>query len=28
MAKTYKSKALAAAHENVSDLYRLGMVDK
>jgi hypothetical protein len=28
MAKTYKNKALAAAHENISDLYRLGMVDK
>jgi putative transcriptional regulator len=28
MAKTYKSKALAAAHENISDLYRLGLIDK
>ncbi len=28
MAKTYKSKALAAIHENVSDLYRVGAVDR
>ncbi len=28
VAKTYKSKALAELHENVSDLYRLGMIDK
>ena len=28
MAKTYKSKAMAALHENVSDLYRAGMIDK
>jgi putative transcriptional regulator len=28
MAKTYKSKALAALHENVSDLCRVGMIDK
>ena len=28
MAKTYKSKALAEAHENASDLYRLGLIDK
>jgi putative transcriptional regulator len=28
MVKTYKSKALAAAHENVSDLFRLGLVDR
>lgn len=28
MAKTYKSRALAEAHENASDLYRLGLIDK
>ena len=28
MVKTYKSKAMAALHENVSDLYRVGMIDK
>lgn len=28
MAKAYKSKALAELHENVSDLYGLGMIDK
>jgi putative transcriptional regulator len=28
MAKTYKSEALAALHENASDLYRVGMIDK
>lgn len=28
MAKTYKSKAMAALHENVGDLYRIGMVDR
>jgi putative transcriptional regulator len=28
MAKTYKSKSLAALHENVSDLYRAGAIDK
>ena len=28
MAKTYKSEALAALHENVSDLYRVGVIDK
>jgi putative transcriptional regulator len=26
--KTYKSKTMAALHENVSDLYRVGMIDK
>ncbi len=28
MAKTYNSKAMAALHENASDLYRLGLIDK
>ena len=28
MAKTYKSRALAELHENVSDLYRAGAIDK
>jgi putative transcriptional regulator len=28
MAKTYKSKAMAALHENASDLYRVGAIDK
>jgi hypothetical protein len=28
IAKTCKSKALAALHENVSDLYRAGGIDK
>jgi putative transcriptional regulator len=28
MAKTYKNRALAEAHENASDLYRLGLIDK
>jgi putative transcriptional regulator len=28
MVKTYKSKAMAALHENVNDLYRVGMIDK
>lgn len=28
MAKTYKSEALAALHENVADLYRVGAIDK
>ena len=28
MSKAYKSKAMAALHENVSDLYRVGMIDK
>lgn len=28
MVKTYKSKATAALHENVSDLFRVGMIDK
>src|ERR1035441_6224573 len=28
MAKTYPSRALAEAHENAGDLYRLGLIDK
>ena len=28
MAKTYPSRALAEAHENARDLYRLGLIDK
>jgi putative transcriptional regulator len=28
MAKTYKSEAFAALHENVSDLYHVGAIDK
>ncbi len=28
MAKTYPSRALAEAHQNASDLYRLGLIDK
>jgi putative transcriptional regulator len=28
MANTYPSRALAEAHENASDLYRLGLIDK
>jgi len=28
VAKTYPSRALAEAHENASDLYRLGLIDK
>jgi len=28
MAKTYKSRALAEAHENAGDHYRLGLIDK
>jgi len=28
MAKTYKSKALAELHENASDLYQLGLIEK
>lgn len=28
MAKTYQSRALAEAHENASDLRRLGLIDK
>ena len=28
MPKVYRSKALAALHENISDLYRIGLIDK
>jgi putative transcriptional regulator len=28
VAKTYKSRALAEAHENAGDLYRLRLIDK
>ena len=28
MVKTYPSRSLAEAHENASDLYRLGLIDK
>ena len=28
MARTYPNRALAEAHENASDLYRLGLIDK
>ena len=27
MAKAYKSKALAAIHENMADLHKIGMID-
>ncbi len=28
MAKTYPNRALAEAHENAGDLYRLGLIDR